>query len=93
MNLKDQFGNMMLILFAGHDTTAHTMTWMTYELAKHPEHQARLHAEVDALFAALGGRDMVYEDCEKSVVVNCVTLCHCVIVLGDCHHRESAREQ
>jgi hypothetical protein len=35
MNLKDQFGNMMLILFAGHDTTAHTMTWMTYELARY----------------------------------------------------------
>lgn len=74
MNLKDQFGNMMLILFAGHDTTAHTMTWMTYELAKHPEHQARLHAEVDALFAALGGRDMVYEDCEKlPFLTRCVT--------------------
>jgi cytochrome P450 len=38
MNLKDQFGNMMLILFAGHDTTAHTMTWLTFELARHPEH-------------------------------------------------------
>ena len=34
LNLQDQFGNMMLILFAGHDTTAHTMTWLTYEMAK-----------------------------------------------------------
>jgi cytochrome P450 len=65
MNLKDQFGNMMLILFAGHDTTAHTMTWLTYELARHPDHQARLHAEVDQFFAELGEREMEYEDCSK----------------------------
>ena len=67
MNLYDQFGNMMLILFAGHDTTAHTMTWFTYEMAKHPEHQVRLQREVDALFDSLDqeGRDMVYEDCVR----------------------------
>jgi len=74
MNLKDQFGNMMLILFAGHDTTAHTMTWMTYELARHPEYQARLHAEVDQLFETLGDRDMAYEDCEMlPFLTRCVT--------------------
>ncbi len=38
MNLLDRFGNMMLILFAGHDTTAHTMTWLTYELARNPRY-------------------------------------------------------
>jgi len=27
------YGNMLLILFAGHDTTGHTMTWMMFELA------------------------------------------------------------
>ena len=61
----DRFGNMMLILFAGHDTTAHTMTWLAYELARHPEHQAALHREIDRFDAALGGRDMTYEDCDK----------------------------
>lgn len=65
LNLKDQFGNMMLILFAGHDTTAHTMTWLAYELARHPPYQQRLQAEVDAMFQGLEGRDMVYEDCHK----------------------------
>ena len=48
MNLLDQFGNMMLILFAGHDTTGHTMTWLTYELARHPHLQKRLQAEARA---------------------------------------------
>lgn len=65
MNILDQFGNMMLILFAGHDTTAHTMTWFSYEMARSPEIQARVQAEVDALFDSLGGRDMTYEDCSK----------------------------
>jgi cytochrome P450 len=60
-----QFGNMMLILFAGHDTTGHTMTWLTYEIAKHPEHQAKLHHEVDAFFDGLKGRDPVYTDCDQ----------------------------
>lgn len=63
MNLFDQFGNMMLILFAGHDTTAHTMTWFTYEMAKNPGIQARLQKEVDDMFEVLGDRDMTYEDC------------------------------
>lgn len=63
MNIFDQFGNMMVILFAGHDTTAHTMTWFAYEMAKAPELQVRLQAEIDAMFDSLGGRDMTYDDC------------------------------
>ena len=53
--------------FAGHDTTAHTMTWFTYEMAKHPEYQVRLQREVDALFDLLDQeqRPMVYEDCVR----------------------------
>ena len=62
MNVRDQFGNMFLILFAGHDTTGHTMTFLTYELAKHPKYQKRLHDEVDAFFEMLKGRDMTYAD-------------------------------
>lgn len=65
LNLKDQFGNMMLILFAGHDTTGHTMTWLTFELARRPKFQAMLHDEVDAFFSHLGDREMTYADCKK----------------------------
>ena len=63
MNIYDQFGNMMLILFAGHDTTAHTMTWCAYELARNPQYQRRVQEEVDVLFAQLAheGREMIYE--------------------------------
>jgi cytochrome P450 len=65
MNLYDQFGNMLLILFAGHDTTAHTMTWLTYELARNPHYQKRVQQEVDAMFDGLGGKPMQYEDCAQ----------------------------
>ena len=37
---------MMTFLAAGHETTASAMTWAIYMLARHPEVQARLRAEV-----------------------------------------------
>ena len=37
-------------MFEGHDTTANSLCWVLYLLAKHPEHQAKCREEVDALF-------------------------------------------
>ena len=37
MNLYDQFGNMMLILFAGHDTTAHPRLLKTLSHSDHSQ--------------------------------------------------------
>lgn len=52
-DFNTRVGNAMIFAFAGHDTTGHTMTWLTYELSRHPEYQQRLQAEVDALFEGL----------------------------------------
>jgi cytochrome P450 len=51
----------------GHDTTGHTLTWLTYELARNPAIQARLQLEVDALFADMeaAGTDLAYSDLQK----------------------------
>ena len=38
-SLEKKIGNMLLFTFAGHDTTGHTMTWLIYELCKHPHHK------------------------------------------------------
>ncbi len=39
----------MTLFFAGHETTAHAMTWAWYLLAKHPEVTARLQREIHAV--------------------------------------------
>lgn len=41
-----------VFLFAGHDTTAITMQWAFYELARTPHALARLRAELDDIFGA-----------------------------------------
>ena len=48
--LRDE---VMTILLAGHETTANALTWTWYLVARNPEVEARLHAEIDH---ALGGR-------------------------------------
>ena len=47
------------IFEAGHETTAVAMTFTWYLLSQHPEVEARLHAELDAV---LGGRAPTAED-------------------------------
>ena len=50
LQLRDEA---MTVFLAGHETTANALAWSWYLLARHPEAERRLHAEVDA---ALGGR-------------------------------------
>lgn len=50
-NFPSRWGNTMLFAFAGHDTTGHTLTWLTFELAKHPQIQDKLIDEVDNFWA------------------------------------------
>ena len=54
--LRDE---VMTILLAGHETTANALTWTWYLLARNPEAEARLHAELDR---ALGDRPPGAED-------------------------------
>ena len=46
-DIQKNIGNMILFAFAGHDTTGHTLTWLLYELCKHPEYKQRLIQEID----------------------------------------------
>ncbi|WP_292938479.1 cytochrome P450 [Noviherbaspirillum sp.] len=54
--VRDQ---MLTIFAAGHETTAQALTWTWYLLSQHPEVEARLHAELDAV---LQGRAPRQED-------------------------------
>lgn len=58
-------GNAFIFAFAGHDTTGHTLSWLMFELARHPDIQKRLQQEVDEFFKELDGRDMTYQDLTK----------------------------
>ncbi len=49
----------MTLIFAGHETTAHALTWTWYLLAKHPDAVAKMREELDRV---LGVRSAVVED-------------------------------
>ncbi|HEY6259357.1 MAG TPA: cytochrome P450 [Xanthobacteraceae bacterium] len=54
--LRDEI---LTIFLAGHETTANALSWTWYLLARHPQAEARLHAELDR---ALGGRMPSFAD-------------------------------
>lgn len=47
------------LIVAGHETTANTLTWAWYLLSQHPQVEAALHTELDAV---LSGRAPTFED-------------------------------
>jgi len=49
----------MTLFFAGHETTAHALTWMWYLLARHPEVEVKLH---DELQQVAGSRPLRVDD-------------------------------
>jgi cytochrome P450 len=59
--VRDQ---VMTLMFAGHDTSTSTLTFMLHELARHPEVTRRLHEEQDRV---LGGRTPTPQQLEKEM--------------------------
>jgi cytochrome P450 len=57
--LRDE---VLILLLAGHETTATALTWTWYLLSQHPEVESRLHDELDTV---LGGRRPSVEDLDK----------------------------
>ncbi|KAI0633724.1 PAH-inducible cytochrome P450 monooxygenase PC-PAH 4 [Trametes polyzona] len=59
---------MYTLTLAGHETTSGTFTFLLYELARHPEYQARMRQEIKearARVAARGGMDLTTEDLDN----------------------------
>ena len=52
------------LLFAGHDTTAGSLTWFLWEIAKHPESAREIREEIAAVRARIGARDFSITDLE-----------------------------
>lgn len=57
----------MTLLVGGIETTALALAWTFHELARHPEVEARVHAELDEV---LGGRTPAFDDVGKLVYLN-----------------------
>uniref|UniRef100_A0A3Q2GXC5 Cytochrome P450 family 4 subfamily F member 2 n=1 Tax=Equus caballus TaxID=9796 RepID=A0A3Q2GXC5_HORSE len=49
-------------MFAGHDTTASGLSWVLYNLARHPEHQERCRQEVRELLRDREPKEIEWDD-------------------------------
>ncbi|KAM5530700.1 hypothetical protein V8D89_015624 [Ganoderma adspersum] len=56
LTYTEMTAQMQSLTFAGHETTANTLSWMLWELAKHPEYQAKMRTEVRTTRAAVLAR-------------------------------------
>lgn len=59
MSDKQTRDELVTLLLAGHETTANAMNWTFYLLDQHPDVEAKLHQELDAV---LGGRPPQLDD-------------------------------
>jgi cytochrome P450 len=64
LNYEEVMGNMFIMLFAGHETTANTLHYSLLLLAQHPDIQQILLNEIDTIYqeaAQQGRRELEYE--------------------------------
>ncbi len=62
MNATEMRDEAMTLIFAGHETTAHAITWAWYLLAKYPDKAEKLHREIREV---VGTRPLTVDDLEK----------------------------
>ena len=54
-------------LAAGHETSANALVWYFYEIAKHPEAQARIREEIALVRAAADGEEFTAAELDSMV--------------------------
>jgi cytochrome P450 len=59
MSTQEVRDHIITMFMAGHETTSMVLTWAWFLLSQHPQVQAKLHAELDAV---LGGRSPTHDD-------------------------------
>ena len=80
--LQEVLANAQLFVLAGYETTANTLTFAIYLLAKHPEWQDRLYAEVAAAAAAhrIPGSQRIVSPFWSMVCLSLSCACMCGVV-------------
>eukprot|EP01027_Heterolobosea_sp_BB2_P010572 GEZU01015503.1.p1 GENE.GEZU01015503.1~~GEZU01015503.1.p1 ORF type:complete len:527 (-),score=124.49 GEZU01015503.1:55-1635(-) len=70
---QEILSDVFMFLLAGHETSAHTLTWAFAILAQHPDVQEKILAEVNEVFGVGdASREPVYADYEKLIYTRCV---------------------
>lgn len=64
MELEQLHHEVLNICIGAYETTTNALSWTFYLLARHPEIEEKLHAEVDRV---LGGRVPIYQDLSKLI--------------------------
>ena len=82
---EELIAEMATLTIAGHETTASTLSFALYELAKHPEYQERMRQEIRAARAkvmARGGTEFTTEDLDSlTLSVNAIKASGCHLYL------------
>ncbi|KAF9019068.1 cytochrome P450 [Hymenopellis radicata] len=63
---------MATMILAGHETSASTLTWVLYELSRHPEDQARCRQEIAALRDRVGDGPFSPQDYDNLPMLNAI---------------------
>lgn len=61
-NKKQKYGNALIFTYAGHDTTANTLSWLFFELCKNRKLYDKLQDEIDLFWNSIGDREIDYND-------------------------------
>ncbi|EGN99106.1 hypothetical protein SERLA73DRAFT_181927 [Serpula lacrymans var. lacrymans S7.3] len=75
LNEDEMLSQIATLLLAGHDTTANTLVWTLYELARHPEDQQKVRDEIAAArkdVETRGDEDFVPSDFDSMPFLNAV---------------------
>lgn len=69
---EEALSQMATIILAGHETSGNTLTWLFYELARHPADQERLLDEIKHAKKQNGGQYFTANDFESMPFLNAV---------------------
>lgn len=78
---EEMVSQMSAFTLAGHETTANTITWMLWELSKHPDYQDKMRAEIRQKrteATARGDADFTIEDLESMEYLQAAIKVRCV---------------
>jgi cytochrome P450 len=72
MSEVEMLSQTVVLTLAGHDTTASSLSFAFYELARHPEWQKRIRDEAQAFRVMAGGRELQASDLDSFPCVTAV---------------------